>query len=316
MKKLAMILAFLLLMGCAKAETLKYADIRSLADDYGSWDHRQEAVDDGVVVYSHQEVSNIEVLESFIENVSKGKSDSLRILYYTIEGNPIITDVSYERLKATGDRFAVTVDTTRDSFAGFGKLETSYWAYLGQLGDAANLSSLLPYASDNAQSLYDGSSHSPARYYSPDGRWMVEEQDTGKLTATCTDGSKRQLELDGSCQDVIFEDRDSVYITLDNDSRLCWALDTDTTNSVAADTELDVSVLASQSREQLDGDGWVGPGTSWWRVSESFTVTGSDGALTDIQYKYVLRLSFRNSETEENAVFYYNGCNGEYLGRA
>lgn len=315
MKRIAVILAFLLLMGCTKAGTPKYADIRTLPEDYGSWDNRQEAIDDGVVVYSHQEVSNIEVLESFMENVSKGKSDSLRILYYTIEGSPIITDVSYERLQATGDRFAVTVDTTRDSFASFGKLETSYWAYLSQLGDAANLSSLLTYASDKAQALYEGSSPSPARYYSPDGCWMIEKQGTGKLAATCTDGSKRQLELDSSCQDVTFEDRDSVCITLDDDSRLYWALDTDTTNSVSSDTEPDVSLLAPQCRKQLEGEGWVGPGSSWWRVSESFTITGPDGLSRDIQYKYVLRLSFYNSETEESAAFYYNGCNGEYLGR-
>lgn len=313
MRKIAVILAFLLLTGCAKAETPKYADIRSLAQDYGSWNSRQEAIDDGVVVCAGQEVSNIEVLENFIENASKGKSDSLRILHYTIEGCPIITHVSYERLKNLGDRFAVTTDTTRDSFAGFGKLETSYWAYLSQLGDAAGISSLLPYASEKAQMLFDASSLSPASYYSPDGRWVIEVNEK-ILTAICTEGTKRQLELDGNCQDIVFDNQKLVYIIFD-DSRLSWDLNADTTNLEAAVTEPEVSLLASQCRDMLDGEGWIGPGTSWWRVSESFTVAGSDGASTDIQYKYVLRLSFHNSETEDNAVFYYNGYTGEYLGR-
>lgn len=303
----------MLLTGCAKAETPKYADIRSLAQDYGSWDSRQEAIDDGVVVCAGQEVSNIEVLESFIENASKGKIDSLRILHYTIEGCPIITHVSYERLKNLGDRFAVTTDTTRDSFAGFGKLETSYWAYLSQLGDSAGISNLLSCASEKTQMLFDASSLSPARYYSPDGKWVIEVNENN-LTAICTDGTKRQLELDGDFQNIVLDDENSVYITLGDDSRLSWDLNADTTNLEAAVTEPEVSLLASQCRNMPEGEGWIGPGTSWWRVSESFTVTGADGASTDIQYKYVLRLSFHNSETEDNAVFYYNGYTGEYLG--
>lgn len=67
----------------------------------------------GDVVRTFAEAFNVDKLESFISNVDNNLNDYVRIVNYTIEGDAIITELSY----SWGNITAV-VDATRDKFAG------------------------------------------------------------------------------------------------------------------------------------------------------------------------------------------------------
>jgi hypothetical protein len=41
-------------------------------------------------------IENLEQFEAFYENVQKGQEDSVRIVSYTVEGDPIIQDLEYD----------------------------------------------------------------------------------------------------------------------------------------------------------------------------------------------------------------------------
>ena len=76
-----------------------------------------QAVKDGCVVVSNNSVFNKSRLDSFITNTNANnenrKSDFIRIVKYTIEGAPVITDLEYK----TGEGYKLTTDNTRDGYA-------------------------------------------------------------------------------------------------------------------------------------------------------------------------------------------------------
>ena len=76
-----------------------------------------QAVKDGCVVISNNSVFNKSKLDSFITNTNANnenrKSDFIRIIKYTIEGAPIITDLEYK----AGEGYTLTTDNTRDGYA-------------------------------------------------------------------------------------------------------------------------------------------------------------------------------------------------------
>ena len=76
-----------------------------------------QAVKDGCVVVSNNSVFNKSRLDSFITNTNANnenrQSDFIRIVRYTIEGAPIITDLEYK----TGEGYKLTTDNTRDGYA-------------------------------------------------------------------------------------------------------------------------------------------------------------------------------------------------------
>ncbi|MCT8140300.1 DUF4362 domain-containing protein [Anaerobacillus sp. CMMVII] len=63
------------------------------------------------VLNSHGSIEGLERMSSFYENVKNGVPSDLRIVHYTIEGAPIVTDVSYN-----GEFLEVKDDTTRDTY--------------------------------------------------------------------------------------------------------------------------------------------------------------------------------------------------------
>ncbi len=65
----------------------------------------------GDVVNLHGEYSNIDVLNNFIENVSLGNEDNIRIVQYTTEGDPIIAE-----LRFNGKTIYFLEDHTMDNF--------------------------------------------------------------------------------------------------------------------------------------------------------------------------------------------------------
>ncbi|MEH7249502.1 DUF4362 domain-containing protein [Neobacillus niacini] len=71
------------------------------------------------VVDSHGEITNLEKFMEFVENVNQGKEDKIRVVRYTIEGDPILHDLEFD-----GETITTTTDTTRDEF-GDGSISTA-----------------------------------------------------------------------------------------------------------------------------------------------------------------------------------------------
>ncbi len=78
-----------------------------------------KGVSDVDVVNTHGGVEGVEKMQVFYENTQKGIAADLRIVHYTIEGDPMVTDLSYN-----GDTIEVKHDTTRDTF-GSGQVTTN-----------------------------------------------------------------------------------------------------------------------------------------------------------------------------------------------
>ncbi|WP_456272355.1 DUF4362 domain-containing protein [Bacillus sp. AK031] len=86
------------------------------------------------VVNTHGGVEGLDAMENFYQQVQKSKEGNLRVLEYTIEGDPIITDLDYD-----GKQINVTFDTTRDEY-GNGKITTSTCEQLAREENPTNLS--------------------------------------------------------------------------------------------------------------------------------------------------------------------------------
>ena len=76
----------------------------------------EQAIKDGCVVMSNNAVFNKSKLDSFIDNTNVNnkdrKSDFIRFVQYTIEGDAIITDLEYKAEVG----YILTTDNTRDAF--------------------------------------------------------------------------------------------------------------------------------------------------------------------------------------------------------
>ena len=94
--------------------------IEELPSDY----QMEQAIKDGCVVISNT-VFNKGKLDSFIANTTANnenrQSDFIRIVQYTIEGAPVITDLEYK----TGEGYKLTTDNTRDGYAVDTKVTTN-----------------------------------------------------------------------------------------------------------------------------------------------------------------------------------------------
>jgi hypothetical protein len=71
------------------------------------------------IVDTHGEITNLEKFMQFVENVNQGTEDRIRVVRYTIEGDPILHDLEYD-----GKTITSTTDTTRDEY-GDGSVSTS-----------------------------------------------------------------------------------------------------------------------------------------------------------------------------------------------
>ena len=85
----------------------------------------QQAIKDGCIVIVGNTVFNKGRLDSFITNINANnenrRSDFIRIVKYTIEGAPVITDLEYK----TGEGYKLTIDNTRDGYAVDTKVTTN-----------------------------------------------------------------------------------------------------------------------------------------------------------------------------------------------
>lgn len=84
----------------------------------------QQAIKDGCVVISNNAVFNKGRLDAFVINTSADnenrQSDFIRFVKYTIEGDPVITDLEYKK----GAGYILTYDNTRDAFGADTKIKT------------------------------------------------------------------------------------------------------------------------------------------------------------------------------------------------
>ncbi len=95
------------------------AQLSALPEDYNP----QTAAANGDYVEVHgSEFYNEDKLAAFLDNVYSKKQAAIRMVSYTTEGDPIISDVIYD-----GSKFTVFCDTTRDQF---GKKEIAQYEFL------------------------------------------------------------------------------------------------------------------------------------------------------------------------------------------
>ena len=82
-----------------------------------------QAIKDGCLVIANNAIYNKNKLDAFVENINSNdrKSDFIRIVKYTIEGDAIITDLEYKN----GIGYILTTDNTRDAFGVDTKIVTN-----------------------------------------------------------------------------------------------------------------------------------------------------------------------------------------------
>lgn len=101
----------------------KNIDEQKLLEEIPQEYSMEQAIKDGCVVISNA-VFNKDELDSFIANTTANnenrQSDSIRIVQYTIEGDPIITDLEYRENLG----YILTYDNTRDAFGADTKVTT------------------------------------------------------------------------------------------------------------------------------------------------------------------------------------------------
>jgi hypothetical protein len=71
------------------------------------------------IVDSHGDITDLEKLMKFVENVNQGKEDKIRVVRYTTEGDPILQDLKYD-----GKIITSITDSTKDEF-GDGSISTA-----------------------------------------------------------------------------------------------------------------------------------------------------------------------------------------------
>ncbi len=85
------------------------------------------------VVNMHGGISGLDKMENYYQQVEKQKEGDLRVVSYTIEGDPIITDLAYD-----GKKINVTHDYTRDQY-GNGAIDTFQCGKLKREENPTNL---------------------------------------------------------------------------------------------------------------------------------------------------------------------------------
>lgn len=95
-----------------------YPKIEELPVDYTE----EQAIKDNCVIIGHTGTINKEILDGFIENIKNNKSDKIRMILYTTEGDMCIRDEEYN----SDGTFNVVEDFTRDKFGSMSIKEDTY----------------------------------------------------------------------------------------------------------------------------------------------------------------------------------------------
>ncbi len=87
----------------------KYVKLENIELDY---DLAKMVEDKCYILGNSNTVYHIEELDNFIKNVENDIPDEIRIVQYTVEGQPILTNLEY-----TKDKFILKIDNRRDGYA-------------------------------------------------------------------------------------------------------------------------------------------------------------------------------------------------------
>jgi len=134
----------------ASAEEPAETPLGDLPADYGTYENREQAIADGVYVNVQGEIYNQIVVDIFYENAFAGIPAFMRVINYTIEGDPIIADYQYD-----GAVFTVTKDTSRDKF-GANEIYTQSYEYLVPLDRSRPYGTPRPYYLSNSKNIFTG----------------------------------------------------------------------------------------------------------------------------------------------------------------
>lgn len=103
---LTICLISLFIFGCANSNT--YTNSNTNSKGY-------VPPETDIVSRNNGEITNENRLKEFIHNTETGKKDNIRVVAYTKEGDPVLTDLAFD-----GEKLEVTTDSTRDEYANGG----------------------------------------------------------------------------------------------------------------------------------------------------------------------------------------------------
>jgi hypothetical protein len=104
-KRLTSILVsvLMILSACGTSPTVK--------EEEGQSGNNSNSEEKSEIINMHGNVSNLNRLDLFVENVAAKKSDEIKITHYTIEGDPIYDEVTFD-----GKQLTISNDNTEDKF--------------------------------------------------------------------------------------------------------------------------------------------------------------------------------------------------------
>ena len=103
MRSIILLLLVVILSGCSYATTQTVVSTNTQAMSFT--ENEEDIVD------KHGEVANFERMEEFLSNIEWQSEDHIRIVHYTVEGDPIIQEVDFD-----GVIFTYVYDNTHDKF--------------------------------------------------------------------------------------------------------------------------------------------------------------------------------------------------------
>jgi hypothetical protein len=113
-----------------------YVALSSLPSAYDA----QTAESAGDVVFGAGDIKNSDSFEHFLDMVSLGAPAFARLTAYTVEGDPVVTDVEYN-----GRYFTLTTDSTRDKF-GVQETSSAIYSYIVTNDSGVYLSNCVSYS--------------------------------------------------------------------------------------------------------------------------------------------------------------------------
>jgi Domain of unknown function (DUF4362)/Protein of unknown function (DUF3221) len=221
------------------------------------------------VVDMHGGISGLDKMENYFQQVKKQEKGDLRVVSYTIEGDPILTDLAYD-----GKHINVTFDHTRDQY-GNGEMKSFQCGKLKREENPTNLSYYLT----------DCEGGKGGTWGVLETSYDVKRQDVFEveLRYGAKEGEKQTIQLND-------EDKQEVYKQLVLANYL---------NSKPTSDECPKEKQADNYLMKVKING--GGRTLNWNACESHE---SSKPFTDIA-EYIIYASKHPTETSENVVYGY-----------
>lgn len=142
------------------------------------------------VVDVHGGITGLDNMENYFQQVEKQKKGDLRVVSYTIEGDPILTDLAYD-----GKQINVKYDYTRDQY-GSGEVDTFHCEKLKREENSTNLSYYLTDCDGTHGDMRDVLTVS----------YNVQRQDVFEVELTYgKEGGKQSIELNDDDKQEVYK---------------------------------------------------------------------------------------------------------------